>query len=108
MCEKSDSKCSECIELKKFSHKNQEVAFHNKCDFNCELTGWKIKDEGRKNFVFPEFTLKQGDDVTIKVGEGENTNRILYWKNKNYVWTKTGDTLFLRDFSGKLVLWESY
>jgi len=30
----------------------------------------------------------------------------LFWKNEDYVWAKTGDTLFLRDGKGKLVLWE--
>jgi len=30
------------------------------------------------------------------------------WKKKDYVWTKTGDSLFLRDSKGKLVLWKSY
>jgi len=33
---------------------------------------------------------------------------ILFWKGKDYVWTSTGDTLFLRDDEGKLVLWEMY
>ena len=32
----------------------------------------------------------------------------IFWKRDTYVWTKSGDTLFLRDEKEKLVLWENY
>jgi len=105
-CAGSEDKCANCIELKKFDYKNQEVIFSNKCDFECDLTGWEIKDEGRKKFIFPDFVLK--DEVEINVGEGENNGDVLFWKGEDYVWTNTGDTIFLRDETGKLVLWWSY
>ena len=97
----------ECIELKELNHNSQEIIFYNSCDFSCDLTNWNIKDEGRKNFVFPEFILNSKKSIKIKVGEGPDSENILYWK-EDYVWTNTGDTLFLRDPKGKLVLWESY
>lgn len=109
LCKKSDNICSSCIELKNFDHKNEEVIFYNSCDFSCELTGWILKDEGRKKYLFPEFTLKENTEVKLIVSkeklDGEN---ILTWERKTYVWTKTGDTLFLRDENNYLVLWESY
>ena len=108
LCEKSTDKCCECIELKKLDYKNQEVIFYNRCNFDCNLEGWKIKDEGRKNFMFDNFVLKKNKEILIKVGEEKNTDDILYWKNEDYVWTETGDSLFLRDNSGKLVFWKNY
>ena len=108
LCEKSTNVCVECIELKKFDYKGQEVIFYNKCDFSCELTDWNIKDEGRKNFIFPEFVLESEKQVKIIVNEGINNKYNLFWENEEYIWTDTGDTLFLRDSTGKLVLWESY
>jgi micrococcal nuclease len=108
LCEKSENKCAECIELKEFDYKKEVVIFHNKCGFDCELTEWTIKDEGRKNFIFPEFVLKSDKDVSILIGDEENNDNTLYWTGEEYVWTKTGDTLFLRDDKGKLVLWRSY
>lgn len=42
------------------------------------------------------------------VGDGVDNKEVLFWKGKKYVWTKTGDSLFLRDKEGGLVLWESY
>jgi micrococcal nuclease len=108
LCEHSNNVCSKCIELKELYHKNQEISFYNKCDFDCELTNWNIKDEGRKNFIFPEFVLKSKGQIKIIVNEGLDDKYNLFWGNEEYVWTKSGDTLFLRDSAGKLVLWESY
>jgi len=54
------------------------------------------------------MTRDKGKEVMIKVGEEENTENVLFWKGESYVWTKTGDTLFLRDEEGKLVLWKGY
>ena len=108
LCEKSKNRCADCIILKEFNYKNQEIIFYNKCDFNCELTGWKIKDEGRKNFVFEEFVLGKNKNVKVIVGEGVDSNEKLFWKNEKYVWTSSGDTLFLRDNKGGLVLWDEY
>jgi len=58
--------------------------------------------------VFPEFVLKKKSEVKIVVGEGGNSKEILFWKNQDYVWTNTGDTLFLRDDEDKLVFWKSF
>jgi len=104
LCEKSRAKCSECIHIKEF--KEQELVLENSCDFDCGLRGWTIKDEGRKVSTFPQFILQK--QVKIMVGEEQNSLEVLYWKGEEYVWTNTGDTLFLRDNQGKLVLWESY
>lgn len=108
LCEKSKNICAECIKLKEFDYKNQKVVLENNCNFSCDLTSWEIKDEGRKKFIFPDFVLEANKGVEIKVTEGTNTNEVLFWLNEEYVWTRTGDSLFLRDKEGMLVLWESY
>ena len=108
LCESSVNKCSQCVELRELSVDNQQVILYNKCSFECVLTNWNIKDEGRKKFIFPEFTLQQNKQVYILIGEGENTKNTLFWSDEDYVWTRTGDSLFLRDEEGRLVLWKSY
>ena len=108
LCEKSKSICVKCIELREFDYKNQKIVLENNCNFSCDLTSWEIKDEGRKTFKFEDFILESFEKVEIKVGKGENTKGILFWGDEDYVWTRTGDSLFLRDEEGKLVLWESY
>ena len=108
LCENSTNKCAQCIKLKEFDWKNEIIILHNKCYFDCELTAWKIKDEGRKNFIFDKFVLGSEKDIEIRVGENNDTEDVLFWHGESYVWTSTGDTLFLRDSKGKLVLYESY
>jgi len=110
LCERSEDKCVDCIELKEFDYKNEVVIFYNKCDFSCDMTNWGIKDEGRKNFLFPEFVLEKEKEVKIIVSNEEDVNNEdeIFWKRDDYVWTDSGDTLFLRDSKGKLILWRSY
>lgn len=98
LCEKSKDKCVDCIMLKEFNWRTQEVIFYNKCSYGCDLTDWSIKDEGRKKYMFKDFILKSYSEVVI-------TNKDF---DENYVWTDTGDTLFLRDSENKLVLWKNY
>jgi hypothetical protein len=102
LCEKSNDKCSVCVVLKEI--KNQTIVFQNNCSFKCNLTNWDIKDEGRKHFNFGNFILDR--NVSIIVGNGTNSKDKLFWKGESYVWTAGGDTLFLRDAKGKLVLWK--
>ena len=108
LCEKSTDKCSNCIKLKNLDINSQEVIFENICNFDCNLANWDIKDEGRKHFKFPEFILKKDSEIKIKVGENKNTEDTLYWSGHSYIWTRTGDTLFLRDSDNRLILWNSY
>ena len=108
ICEVSKDKCASCIKLAKFDYEEEVLIFENICNFDCELTDWEIKDEGRKKFIFPEFILESLEDIEILVGEDEDNEDNLYWENQDYVWTDSGDTLFLRDKNGFLVLWKSY
>jgi hypothetical protein len=95
--------------LKELDVKMQTAVFENICSFSCSLDGWTIKDEGRKKFIFPNFKLNAGNMVNVTVAEnGTNDNSNLYWIRKDYVWTESGDTLFLRDKEGKLVAWKNY
>lgn len=106
LCEKSEDECANCILLKELDVKEQKVVLEDKCSFECDLTNWEIKDEGRKKFIFEEFVLGENKEVEILVGNKTNTKEILFWNAKDYVWTETGDTIFLRDSDGKLVFWE--
>ena len=92
LCEKSKHKCSDCIKLKEFDYKNDEITLKNNCDIECNLNNWAVKGEGRKIEEL-NFSLSENEEVTI---EFEN------------MWTDTGDTIFLRDNEFKLVLWYSY
>ncbi len=106
LCEKSEDECSSCIELKQLNVKDQSVILENSCSFSCNLDNWTIKDEGRKIFTFSNFTLNK--EIRIEIGYEEDKDNVLFWNEEEYIWTETGDSLFLRDDEGKLVLWYSY
>jgi len=108
LCEKSTHLCAECIILKEFDSENEIIILRNECNFDCDLTNWRIKDEGRKNFFFPKLILSENQEVKVITGEGKDSNSTLFWRNEKYVWTQTGDTMFLRDNDSKLVLWQNY
>ena len=108
LCEKSKYECANCIVLKELDVKEQKVVLENVCAFDCSLDKWTIKDEGRKKFVFNSFILKKSSNVNIIIGNETNSENTFYWKEYDYVWTSSSDSLFLRDDEGKLVLWKGY
>jgi len=84
LCEKSEDICEECVDIK-----NSNTII-NTCSFSCDISDWKIKVEGRENIIFSEV-LESQEEISFELEL-----------------TETGDTLFLRDDAGKLVVWESY
>ncbi len=98
LCEKSSVSYADCISVKEWNIKEDKVILENVCDFDCDLNKWEIKDEGRKKFIFENFVLKSFSEIEISAEDF----------NKTYVWTKTGDTIFIRDNLGKLVFWDGY
>lgn len=108
ICEFSSIKCASCVKLKQLDYNSQRLTLENICSFSCNLNNWEIKDEGRKTFAFDEFILGAKKQVSVAVGNETDTSDTLYWKKETYVWTESGDSLFLRDASKKLILWETY
>lgn len=85
LCEASTNSCASCIRLK------DSKTLKNTCNFECNISNWKIKAEGRNNTIFSEKILGSGEEV-------------LFWLEL----TKTRDTIFLWDDKGKLVFWRGY
>ena len=108
LCEKSSDECAKCVELKELNVKTQTITLYNNCTLDCNLDEWSIKDEGRKKFIFNDFILNSRSEVNIIVGNKTNRDDILFWNDEEYVWTSSGDTLFLRDEEGGLVVWRNY
>lgn len=96
LCEKSYDECAECISIEEFGY-NKDAVLRNICSYDCDLNGWKVKDEGRKTYVY-NSVLASGESSVITPEDF----------GVEYVWTKTGDTIFVRDDKGKLVAWEGY
>ncbi|VUT27609.1 MAG: hypothetical protein SYNGOMJ08_00156 [Candidatus Syntrophoarchaeum sp. GoM_oil] len=76
------------------------------------MTDWSVKDEANHVYTFPDFELKGGATVTLYTGSGMDTNTALYWDSSshtcNAIWNNDGDTLYLREAGGNLVISYSY
>ena len=83
LCEPSQHVCTNCISININS-------ITNNCGFSCDISDWTIKAEGRDNILFSEV-LESQEETSFELEL-----------------TETGDTLFLRDDEGKLVVLGSY
>ena len=82
LCEASESSCKNCISL-------GDNEMKNNCEFDCNVANWEISGEGRKKFIFEEI-LSFGEKAEFELDLSD-----------------TGNTIFLRDSEGKLVVWEN-
>ena len=73
LCERSKNICASCISLEEFDFIKEKIVFKNNCNFNCDLTKWTIKDEGRKVFVFPKFVLNKFEKLNIQVDKDKSS-----------------------------------
>jgi endonuclease YncB( thermonuclease family) len=80
LCESSDDRCAGCIDI-------EPNYIINQCGFSCNITSWQIKGEGRAKIIF-NAVLKPNEKIDFELNV-----------------SNSGDSLFLRDEEGKLVLW---
>ncbi len=86
---------------------DEYFSIQNKSDEVIDFTGWYVVDEGENHrFRFPDsFNLSAGETVTIYTGSGTNSSSRLYWnKTGTAVWNNSGDTVYLYNSSGELVV----
>ncbi len=92
---------------------DEYVTFRNSCSLSIDMTGFTIKDEATHIDAFPEFELSSQGSVTLHTGSGTNTHTDFYWGRSGgqsgaAVWNNNGDTLYMRDKEGNLVISYTY
>lgn len=65
-----------------------------------QLAGWRLRDRGSHQFVFPAFNLRPDAFVAVHTGEGRDTDYALYWNRRRAVWNNLGDLAVLIDANG--------
>lgn len=116
---KSVSGVQVCISIVEFNYdaigndnenmNGEYVTFQNNCNDAVKMDGWIVKDEATNVYTFKGFSLGGNSKVTLYTGSGNDAADKVYWDKKRYaVWNNDGDTLFLRDDKGNLVLSYSY
>jgi len=84
------------------------VTLSNTGDEAVDLSGWTVADEAGHRYAFENLTLDPGAAVTLYTGQGTDTESERYWGRSGAVWNNGGDTVFVRDAAGDLVLERSY
>jgi hypothetical protein len=69
------------------------------------LKFWYVKDRAGNTYRFPSFSLTAGRSVTVATGKGTNGKPAgwRYWGRTGHLLNNTGDALYLRTGSGKLI-----
>jgi len=94
--EKSKDECASCIKLVELNEidPGEYVLLENSCSFSCNLNDWTIKDDTASHLKKLDFSLNSKQKRKINY-EGR-------------IWNDAGDTFYLRDEQGKLVLFYRY
>jgi len=78
----------------------------NKCD-SLDLSGWLLRDESRKKYIFKQIQLENNGMMKIKSGKNEDKSADIFW-NIGDVWNNDRDTIYILDKNGLLVHHKSY
>ena len=86
------------------------VRFTNTGTDAVDLTGWEVADESASHrYRFADLRLGAGAAVTVFSGCGRDDESARFWcESGSAVWNNSGDTVFLRDGQGNIVVSLSY
>jgi endonuclease YncB( thermonuclease family) len=87
---------------------DEYVVTENRGKEAVDMTGWSILDETHHRYLVPNFGLTAGARMTLRTGMGRNTATDLFWGNRSGIWNDDGDSIFIRDAQGWLVLIHNY
>ncbi|WP_135826095.1 lamin tail domain-containing protein [Halorussus ruber] len=88
---------------------DEYVVLRNARSQTLDLSGWTVADEADHRYTFPEeTTLAPGESLTLHTGIGRDGGGDYYWNSEQPVWNNAGDTVFVRDDDGSLVLEVEY
>jgi competence protein ComEC len=74
---------------------DEYVVVTNRGDEPVDLSGWVLTDESGARYTFPDVVLDPGASVTVRTGQGVDTDTDLYWGAGRPVWNNDGDTVTL-------------
>jgi competence protein ComEC len=88
---------------------DEYLVFENTGDESFDLSGWTVQDGSGMTYTFPDgTTIQPGDDLTLRTGDGEDTDDDLYWGANRPIWNNDGDTVIITNSNGEQILTEGY
>ena len=100
---RSNITCIKLLDLKVSGY--EKVVLKNNCNFSVQIKDWILEDANHNRFIFPSYLLKPNEIIEVY---STNKTAKFSFKNDFPIWNKEGDTLFLRDAHGLLVLFYRY
>jgi competence protein ComEC len=91
-------------------HESDEyITFENTGDEALDISGWTVEDAASHHYTVPgDVVIKSGAMITLYTESGTETGTMLYWGSDAAIWNNRGDTVYVRDDSGALVLKYEY
>jgi len=83
---------------------DEYIVIENRGNTPIDLTGWTVLDEANHRYLFPNFVLSAKARVTLRTGLGKNTKSDIFWGSRKPIWNNDGDTIFIKDAEGNLIL----
>ena len=86
------------------------VVFTNLGAAPVDLDGWEVADESASHrYEFADLRLAAGAEVSLLSGCGRDDDTTRHWcASGSAIWNNSGDTVFLRDANGNIVVAYSY
>lgn len=79
--------------------KVEYILLRNRSTTAVDLTGWRLRADGGREYRFPNLTLNPNGAVRIYSGLGTNSVIELYWNSDSALWA-SGDQLTLLNRTG--------
>jgi len=112
LCKSSMDLCALCIKLKELNYTEEYFTLENKCDYDCNLNNWHVKDSTSKNrFILTNVTIKGNSEMHFYTANGINSVYGYYLcssKNCPPIWNNDFDSFYLRSSDGGLVIYFNY
>jgi micrococcal nuclease len=88
---------------------DEYVVFRNAGETPLAIGGWTVTEGAGREYVFPAgTTLAPGATITLHTGSGSDSSTDRFWGQSRAVWNNDGDTVTVRDESGRRVLTVEY
>jgi hypothetical protein len=88
---------------------HERIVFENVSSTSLELGGWTVTNERDQKYRFSAgVSINAGERITLRSSQGIDEVDELYWGAQHPIWNHDGDTVFVYNGTGKLIVKRSY
>ncbi|MBZ0307473.1 MAG: lamin tail domain-containing protein, partial [Anaerolineae bacterium] len=79
---------------------------YNNGTVEINIIGFTVGDDSRNTYTFEDLVVPPNGRVTLHTGCGVDSSSQVYWCSDAPVWSNAGDTVYVYDPTGLLVVRE--